>query len=304
MKKFLEQYFPVMRSHQERLFRWQRGKYLTSSQLSTSFLKVRKCVLRAPVREAAGSKVLFISDWHWFGSERNRMLLERVKYIVRHSEPSVIVLGGDMCEDADTLDKLPALLKELSLLAPDCIAVPGNWETGKRWLGTDFWKDLYASCNIKLLRNECYTAGALRFHGIDDITSGFCALPEKLDPEIPPAGTLPVAEILVAHSPDTIIALDESRNLYGFDTALCGHCHGGQLRLPLFGAMFCPSRYGTRFARGSFIRINTHLKMLVSSGIGERNGSFRFNCPPEVILLHFRTAHHYRARSCDMERAK
>jgi predicted MPP superfamily phosphohydrolase len=262
-------------------------------------LNVVKCVLRAPVREAADSKILFISDWHWFGSERNFALLKEVKRVAGEVKPSVIVLGGDICENADELDKLPGLLREVSALAPECIAVPGNWEVGKKWLKDDFWKKLYASCGIKLLVNECHTVGAVRFHGIDDISSGCCMLPEKQDNTIPKAGKLPVAEVLVAHSPDTVIALDDGMDLHTFDAALCGHCHGGQLRMPLWGAIFCPSRYGTYFDKGAFVLDNTRLKMVISAGIGERCGSFRFNCKPEITLLYFRPARHYRMRGSD-----
>ena len=176
------------------------------------------------------------------------------------------------------------------------VAVPGNWETGKRWLPADFWEKLYAAADIVWLENRAYQAGPVRFHGIADVSSGDCRLPEQADPAMRKPGTLSAAEVLVAHSPDTVIALDGGLDLQAYDLALCGHNHGGQIRLPALGAVFCPSRYGRIFDRGAFRRRNSHLKMLISAGIGHRGGSFRFNCPREALLVIFRPAHHYRFR--------
>jgi len=297
VKKILEQYFPIMQRFPHRLALWSRAKkLLTSSRHSTGHLKVTSCVLRAPVPQAAGKKILFLSDLHWFDSPDNWQLLEQIEVLAAKVAPDYIALGGDMVEDADRIGQLPPVLKRLRALAPVCVAIPGNWEVGKRWLKPDFWQKFYADCDIDWLCNQSRQYGAIRFHGINDISSGDCVLPEKNDPEIPATGTLPVAEVLLAHAPDTVVALDEHQALRYYDAALCGHTHGGQVRLPLFGALFCPSRYGKFFDRGAFSRSSYHLKMVVSSGLGKRDGSFRFFCRPEAIVLTFRPAHHYRLR--------
>lgn len=298
MKKLFEQYFPVMRSFPRRLALWSRSKkLLNESRHSSRQLKVVSCTLRAPVPQAAGKKILFLSDMHWYDSPENQKLLENIESLAHEIAPDYIVLGGDMVEDADRIEQLKAVLPRLSRLAEVCVAVPGNWEVGKRWLKADFWEKLYADCGVKLLVNESVLCGAVRFHGINDISSGNCYLPEKRDAMIPGTGTLPVAEILLAHTPDTVIALDDGHDLRHYDVALCGHNHGGQVRLPWLGAIFCPSRYGTFFDRGAFERSSFHLKMLVSSGVGKRDGSFRLFCRPEVLVLKFRPARHYRLRN-------
>ena len=63
---------------------------------------------------------------------------------------------------------------------------------------------------------------------------------------------------------------------------LAGHNHGGQVRLPLVGAILAPSLSGTRYACGTFRRGNTVLH--VSRGTGSLT-PFRWNCPPEIALL-------------------
>ncbi len=58
-----------------------------------------------------------------------------------------------------------------------------------------------------------------------------------------------------------------------------GHNHGGQIRLPLVGAVFMPSRYSRRFDRGFFRAKDTLL--YVNEGIAGRH-PIRYGCPPEI----------------------
>jgi predicted MPP superfamily phosphohydrolase len=87
--------------------------------------------------------------------------------------------------------------------------------------------------------------------------------------------------LLAYHSPDLA---PEAAEL-GVDLMLSGHTHGGQVRLPLFGALYTSSLYGKRFEAGRYQLGNTTL--YVSRGIGiEGKGSprVRFLCPPEIVL--------------------
>jgi predicted MPP superfamily phosphohydrolase len=66
---------------------------------------------------------------------------------------------------------------------------------------------------------------------------------------------------------------------------LSGHTHGGQVRLPLFGALYAGSLYGKRFESGR--RQVGEMTLYVTRGLGlEGKGAprVRFLCPPEMIL--------------------
>ncbi len=66
---------------------------------------------------------------------------------------------------------------------------------------------------------------------------------------------------------------------------MAGHTHGGQIRLPLIGAVFSPSRQGVQYASGLFYAPPTI--MHVTRGVsGEL--PIRLNCPPEMahLVLH------------------
>ena len=87
--------------------------------------------------------------------------------------------------------------------------------------------------------------------------------------------------ILLYHSPDLAPEAAES----GIDLMLSGHTHGGQVRLPGFGALVTSSLYGKRFEVGRIAVGATTL--YVSRGMGlEGTGAphVRFLCAPEVVL--------------------
>jgi len=87
--------------------------------------------------------------------------------------------------------------------------------------------------------------------------------------------------ILLHHSPD----LAPEAALHPIDLHLAGHTHGGQVRLPLYGAIVTGSLYGKMLESGRYQLSN--LTLYVSRGIGlEGAGAprIRFLCPPEITL--------------------
>jgi len=87
--------------------------------------------------------------------------------------------------------------------------------------------------------------------------------------------------LLLYHSPDL---MPEAVEL-GVDLYLCGHTHGGQIRLPLLGALITSSRFWKRYEMGRYEEGSTTL--YVSRGLGmEGLGAprARFLAPPEVVL--------------------
>lgn len=86
--------------------------------------------------------------------------------------------------------------------------------------------------------------------------------------------------VLLYHTPDL---MPEAVEL-GVDLYLCGHTHGGQIRLPLFGAVITSSEFWKRYEMGRYDEGGTTL--YVSRGLGmEGLGAprARFLSPPEVI---------------------
>jgi len=95
---------------------------------------------------------------------------------------------------------------------------------------------------------------------------------------LPRAGFL----LLLYHLPDLMPeAVAEKLDLY-----LAGHTHGGQLRLPLFGAVMTSSSYWKQYEMGLYREGQTTL--YVSRGLGMEGMAApraRFLCPPEIVCI-------------------
>ncbi|HEX6984678.1 MAG TPA: metallophosphoesterase, partial [Planctomycetaceae bacterium] len=88
--------------------------------------------------------------------------------------------------------------------------------------------------------------------------------------------------VLLSHTPDNL----RRASRQGIDLMLSGHNHGGQVCLPLIGPVYSPSRYGVRYAAGTFREGPTVLH--VSRGLSAER-PLRWNCPPEVTKVILRS---------------
>lgn len=107
-------------------------------------------------------------------------------------------------------------------------------------------------------------------YGHDDLDAALRDVPED------------AFKLLLAHSPDVIH--DAARR--GVELVLCGHTHGGQIRLPVIGAVFTQSRVGRRYAWGLARKGRTLI--YTTCGVGWALVPIRINCPPEVVSITLR----------------
>jgi predicted MPP superfamily phosphohydrolase len=207
------------------------------------------------------------------------------------ARPDLIVLGGDQMDYR--ADETPAgLLTELGRLeAPlGVYGVWGNHDYGSfgkyysphygparaDWpLRRENLRVAYGEAGVTILRNEGRRVrGDLYLAGVDDLWEGEVDLGAALAGQ-PPAG----ATLLVSHNPDLLPDLPTGPGL-----VLCGHTHGGQIRLPLIGAPVVPSRYGQRYAMG-WVTGAHGTPAYVSRGLGLSGVPLRNLCQPEVVVF-------------------
>jgi predicted MPP superfamily phosphohydrolase len=87
----------------------------------------------------------------------------------------------------------------------------------------------------------------------------------------------------VSHSPEPRV-LDAFAG-DGYDLVMAGHTHGGQLRVPGYGAIVTNCELDRTRARGAS-RWGAHMWLHVSAGLGTSPyAPVRFACPPEASLL-------------------
>lgn len=87
----------------------------------------------------------------------------------------------------------------------------------------------------------------------------------------------------LSHTPDPGIVSSFAAD--GFGLVVSGHTHGGQLRVPGFGALVTNCGLSRRYARG-LTRWGEHSWLHVSAGLGTSPyAPVRFACPPEATML-------------------
>ncbi|MFL6142965.1 MAG: metallophosphoesterase [Labedaea sp.] len=87
----------------------------------------------------------------------------------------------------------------------------------------------------------------------------------------------------VTHSPEPRVLDGFAGD--GYDLVMAGHTHGGQLRLPGYGAIVTNCELDRSRARGAS-RWGAHMWLHVSAGLGTSPyAPVRFACPPEASLL-------------------
>jgi predicted MPP superfamily phosphohydrolase len=225
-------------------------------------------VPRLPV-ELDGLSIAHVSDTHFRGPIAKEYFEQAFAH-VREMQADLIAFTGDLLDEEELAEWLPATFGRLS--APlGCWFILGNHD----WL-----------LDPRPMR------AALRDLGWHDVGSAMLTVEHRsrriliAGDETPWIGDAPDLEacrsadlaILLSHTPDNIRRAKQA----GVDVMLSGHNHGGQVRLPLIGPVYSPSRYGVRYARGSFHEGATTLH--VSRGLSAER-PLRWNCPPEITKV-------------------
>ncbi|WP_169818278.1 metallophosphoesterase [Shimazuella kribbensis] len=85
--------------------------------------------------------------------------------------------------------------------------------------------------------------------------------------------------ILLAHEPD----FADEFSFYPIDLQLSGHSHGGQVRLPLIGALYTPP-HSHKYSSGLY-QVNSKLQVYTTRGLGITRYPIRLNCRPEITMI-------------------
>lgn len=219
-------------------------------------LEVREEVIH---EHAQPCRLAYVSDIH-LRRGRSRLLAGQVVEALERARPDVVLLGGDLVDQASELSELIFLLGRLLELAP-VFAIPGNHDVA---VGED------------LVRESVETAGACWIAGRTvDFHHG-----ERVVAISGPGGQpCPRADVRVccAHNPWIWKSVRDA----GFDVVLAGHLHGCQ------GAFW---ESGGRLYPGAFFYPHNHIRqtwmdsrLVVGMGCSDLF-PVRWGCPREIVL--------------------
>lgn len=223
--------------------------------------------LRAPVR------VAWLTDLHHGQHVRTASVRAWVDAALREA-PDVVLLGGDLVDQARGTDPDAELFAELARLrAPLGVwAVPGNHDHA-RFRGIGAYVEALEDAGIEVLVNRGVALrDDLHVGGLDDLRNGRPDLTAALRGR--PAAA---AKLLLSHNPDVLPEVPTDVGL-----TLSGHTHGGQVVLPGVGALATSSRFGDRFLAGW---VAGPARGYVSRGLGVTSIPVRINCPAELTVL-------------------
>lgn len=246
-------------------------------------LGVTRATLRSPRLDGpAPLRLLHISDLHVERiSPRERELLR----LVGELAPHVVVITGDYLNLSSVHDpQAQAAARDLLERLCEAARVPVYAITGSPPVDRpEVVPAIFAGLPITWLLDEvaevCVNGHTLRLVGLR------CTRDRSVDGprlrHLLAGRSQSPFTLLLYHSPDLVPEAVE----LGIDLYLCGHTHGGQIRLPLFGALITSSDFWKRYEMGRYEEGSTTI--YVSRGLGmEGLGAprARFLSPPEVVL--------------------
>jgi predicted MPP superfamily phosphohydrolase len=244
-------------------------------------------------------KVLHVSDLHMLPGHRSK---QRWVAALDALEPDLVVNTGDNLSHPQAV---PAVLRALGpLLDRPGVFIFGSNDYyaprpknparylmpkgGKKRIHGEHlpWRDLRAAFiehgwvnlthvrrTVKVGEHEVFAAGVDDPHLRRDRYSTIAG----------PADRGATLRLGVSHSPEPRVLDNFAAD--GYDLVLAGHTHGGQLRVPFYGALVTNCALDRTRARG-VSRWGAGMWLHVSAGLGTSPyAPVRFSCPPEASLL-------------------
>lgn len=245
-------------------------------------------------KEFDGYNIVQISDLHskLFG-ENNKKLIQKIKSL----NPDIVVVTGDLIDgENNNYNVALDFMKEISKLYRVYYIIGNHEQKSLIKKYKDEYKDYFNKLHqidfvnldnnkVEIVKGESninlygltvpYSCYKYLFDNQETTSIDINFLEEKL-------GKVDREQfnILLAHTP---FYFDEYEK-WGADLTLCGHVHGGIVRLPLVGGLLSPDRkFFPKYDLGEYIKNKS--TMIVSKGLGGSKVLIRVNCKPEIVNI-------------------
>ncbi len=228
-----------------------------------------------------GFRIALMGDLH-FGPYAGKPQIERAVRLALGFQPDLTILAGDFVssplferggrEGARHAEPCGEVLQQLT--KSPVVSVLGNHD---HWNGPDLIAETLDGFGLNVLRNRSLPlerdGRRIWIGGVDDVCEHANDIERALQ-GVPSGETT----IVAVHEPD----FADRAARHPVDLQLSGHSHGGQVRIPFFGAPILP-----HLAKRYPIGLNRvrELQVYTNRGIGVVSPPVRLNCPPEVTLI-------------------
>jgi uncharacterized protein len=252
------------------MYGWRQAQHFDRSSHTVALPGLQK-----PLR------LVQLSDLH-FGPYVSLMRVRAWVSAAMQQKPDLIVITGDIVDTITPISDQEILALELAKLqAPlGVFAILGNHDyfffyprAKHKEAGTPEMVQRFEAAGLKYLTNTGVQVREDVFlAGVDDLWKGTPDLIKALE-QRPDTG----ASLLLCHNPDLLPQVPATVGL-----TLCGHTHGGQVRLPFDIGLLSVSKYGERFQKGF---VEAPAKAFISRGLGTTGPPIRTFCNAELVTL-------------------
>ena len=271
-----------------------------ASLIERNMFTLRRVDVPVLAPDAEPLRLLHISDLHMMPDQKRKQ--QWVRELVGTDPDLVIVTGDNMAHP----DSIPGVARALQPVMdrPGAFVFGSNdyrgpvfknplgyFDRDKEYVqGVDLpaeeLRKLFVAAGWVDLNNARTTlkAGgrAIEIVGVDDPHIGrddYAAVAGEASPSAD-------LRLGLTHSPEPRVINEMAAD--GFDLVLAGHTHGGQVRVPFYGALLTNCGLHRSMARGlnRWPSPDRRTWLHVSAGLGTHpTAPIRFSCPPEATLL-------------------
>ena len=237
-------------------------------------------------------KIVHLSDLHnWDSGQDNKKLLTAIE----QQNPDIIVMTGDMVTATPDGAEIDVFISFAQQLAGkyDVFFINGNHEYDIDATYPSLLHTPLSESGFHVLKNEKISISR------DDQTIDIYGIPwhyfynkrgdkvifdlDKIKEFIGEKNDRNFS-VLLTHDPSHFDIYSD----WGADLTLCGHMHGGMIRIPFIGGVISPEgAFFPKYDAGLFDHNNKRL--IVSRGLGNGNRGIRFLNPPEMVVITLKT---------------
>ncbi len=238
-------------------------------------------------------RIVQLTDLHnrQFGKDNEKLVSE-----ILNQNPDLVVMTGDMInEDNVDISIISSLISKLSSKVPVYYSYGNHELIYEKRISSDLYQTIekagaivlnYQYKDIVVKGNSIRIGGYYGFYWTPHMITDNKEESDAMDEFSSSFEDTDSFKLLLCHIPTTW--LDWNRiDDFPIDLVLCGHYHGGQIRIPFIGGLYAPYvGWFPKYTKGLFI--GKKANCILSTGLGSNRIVPRINNPPEIVVINLK----------------